>query len=79
MYGLSRDAVEDVAREGLACCVHMELEVCLVSRFCKAEIIQPALSYRTINCVIPGCAQSEEELLSASIHPTHPHPGGELH
>uniref|UniRef100_H3CQ70 Leucine rich repeats and guanylate kinase domain containing n=1 Tax=Tetraodon nigroviridis TaxID=99883 RepID=H3CQ70_TETNG len=26
MYGLSRDAVEDVAREGLACCVHMELE-----------------------------------------------------
>lgn len=29
MYGLSRDAVEDVAREGLACCVHMELEVCL--------------------------------------------------
>lgn len=27
-YGLTRDAVEDVAREGLACCVHMELEVC---------------------------------------------------
>ncbi|TWW64681.1 Leucine-rich repeat and guanylate kinase domain-containing protein [Takifugu flavidus] len=26
MYGLSRDAIEDVAREGLACCVHMELE-----------------------------------------------------
>ncbi|KAM4615652.1 LOW QUALITY PROTEIN: leucine-rich repeat and guanylate kinase domain-containing protein [Polymixia lowei] len=25
-YGLSRDVVEDVAREGLACCVHMELE-----------------------------------------------------
>ncbi|KAJ0015560.1 hypothetical protein NQD34_009180, partial [Periophthalmus magnuspinnatus] len=25
-YGLSRDAVEEVAREGLACCVHMELE-----------------------------------------------------
>ncbi|XP_030295321.1 leucine-rich repeat and guanylate kinase domain-containing protein isoform X2 [Sparus aurata] len=25
-YGLSRDAIEDVAREGLACCVHMELE-----------------------------------------------------
>uniref|UniRef100_A0A3B4GY09 Leucine rich repeats and guanylate kinase domain containing n=1 Tax=Pundamilia nyererei TaxID=303518 RepID=A0A3B4GY09_9CICH len=25
-YGLTRDAVEDVAREGLACCVHMELE-----------------------------------------------------
>lgn len=28
-YGLTRDAVEDVARDGLACCVHMELEVCL--------------------------------------------------
>lgn len=26
-YGLSRDAIEDVAREGLACCVHMEMEV----------------------------------------------------
>ncbi|XP_062338774.1 leucine-rich repeat and guanylate kinase domain-containing protein [Osmerus eperlanus] len=25
-YGLSREAVEAVAREGLACCVHMELE-----------------------------------------------------
>ncbi|XP_029598399.1 leucine-rich repeat and guanylate kinase domain-containing protein isoform X4 [Salmo trutta] len=25
-YGLSREAIEDVAREGLACCVHMELE-----------------------------------------------------
>ncbi|CAI5636054.1 leucine-rich repeat and guanylate kinase domain-containing protein isoform X3 [Oreochromis niloticus] len=25
-YGLTRDAVENVAREGLACCVHMELE-----------------------------------------------------
>ncbi|XP_006780779.1 leucine-rich repeat and guanylate kinase domain-containing protein isoform X3 [Neolamprologus brichardi] len=25
-YGLTRDAVEDAAREGLACCVHMELE-----------------------------------------------------
>ncbi|XP_055009834.1 leucine-rich repeat and guanylate kinase domain-containing protein [Boleophthalmus pectinirostris] len=25
-YGLTRDAVEEVAREGLACCVHMELE-----------------------------------------------------
>ncbi|XP_029318008.1 leucine-rich repeat and guanylate kinase domain-containing protein isoform X2 [Cottoperca gobio] len=25
-YGLRRDAIEDVAREGLACCVHMELE-----------------------------------------------------
>ncbi|XP_061663318.1 leucine-rich repeat and guanylate kinase domain-containing protein isoform X2 [Syngnathoides biaculeatus] len=25
-YGLSRDAIEDVAREGLACCVQMELE-----------------------------------------------------
>ncbi|XP_037315692.2 leucine-rich repeat and guanylate kinase domain-containing protein [Pungitius pungitius] len=25
-YGLSRDAVEEVAKEGLACCVHMELE-----------------------------------------------------
>ncbi|KAM3588195.1 uncharacterized protein V6R79_023856 [Siganus canaliculatus] len=25
-YGLTRDAVEDVAKEGLACCVHMELE-----------------------------------------------------
>ncbi|KAM9771613.1 leucine-rich repeat and guanylate kinase domain-containing protein isoform 3-T3 [Syngnathus typhle] len=25
-YGLSRDAVEEVAREGLACCVQMELE-----------------------------------------------------
>lgn len=29
-YGLSRDAIEDVAREGLACCVHMELEVCII-------------------------------------------------
>ncbi|XP_010780275.1 leucine-rich repeat and guanylate kinase domain-containing protein-like [Notothenia coriiceps] len=26
-YGLSREAIEEVAREGLACCVHMELEV----------------------------------------------------
>lgn len=26
-YGLSREAIESVAREGLACCVHMELEV----------------------------------------------------
>nr|XP_020455079.1 leucine-rich repeat and guanylate kinase domain-containing protein isoform X3 [Monopterus albus] len=25
-FGLTRDAIEDVAREGLACCVHMELE-----------------------------------------------------
>ncbi|XP_031714985.1 leucine-rich repeat and guanylate kinase domain-containing protein isoform X2 [Anarrhichthys ocellatus] len=25
-YGLTRDAIEDVAKEGLACCVHMELE-----------------------------------------------------
>ncbi|XP_076015008.1 leucine-rich repeat and guanylate kinase domain-containing protein [Genypterus blacodes] len=25
-YGLTRDAIEGVAREGLACCVHMELE-----------------------------------------------------
>ncbi|XP_071398892.1 leucine-rich repeat and guanylate kinase domain-containing protein [Centroberyx affinis] len=25
-YGLTRDAIEDVASEGLACCVHMELE-----------------------------------------------------
>ncbi|KAL3048124.1 hypothetical protein OYC64_006824 [Pagothenia borchgrevinki] len=25
-YGLSREAIEEVAREGLACCVHMELE-----------------------------------------------------
>ncbi|XP_067861278.1 leucine-rich repeat and guanylate kinase domain-containing protein isoform X2 [Heptranchias perlo] len=25
-YGLSRDALEAVAREGLACCIHMELE-----------------------------------------------------
>ncbi|XP_077357372.1 leucine-rich repeat and guanylate kinase domain-containing protein isoform X2 [Festucalex cinctus] len=25
-YGLSRDAIEEVAREGLACCVQMELE-----------------------------------------------------
>ncbi|KAM9334647.1 leucine-rich repeat and guanylate kinase domain-containing protein [Symphorus nematophorus] len=25
-YGMTRDAIEDVAREGLACCVHMELE-----------------------------------------------------
>ncbi|XP_019947726.2 leucine-rich repeat and guanylate kinase domain-containing protein isoform X1 [Paralichthys olivaceus] len=25
-FGLSRDAVENVAREGLACCVHVELE-----------------------------------------------------
>ena len=27
MYGLTIDAVETVAREGLACVVHMELEV----------------------------------------------------
>lgn len=26
-YGLSRESIEHVAREGLACCVHMELEV----------------------------------------------------
>lgn len=26
-YGLSRESIERVAREGLACCVHMELEV----------------------------------------------------
>ncbi|XP_066561246.1 leucine-rich repeat and guanylate kinase domain-containing protein [Amia ocellicauda] len=25
-YGLARDAIENIAREGLACCVHMELE-----------------------------------------------------
>ncbi|XP_028255270.1 leucine-rich repeat and guanylate kinase domain-containing protein [Parambassis ranga] len=25
-YGLTRDAIEDVARKGLGCCVHMELE-----------------------------------------------------
>ncbi|XP_056281447.1 leucine-rich repeat and guanylate kinase domain-containing protein [Pseudoliparis swirei] len=25
-YGLTRDAIEEVAKEGLACCVHMELE-----------------------------------------------------
>ncbi|XP_053271446.1 leucine-rich repeat and guanylate kinase domain-containing protein [Pleuronectes platessa] len=25
-FGLSRDAIEDVAREGLACCLHVELE-----------------------------------------------------
>ncbi|XP_026217676.1 leucine-rich repeat and guanylate kinase domain-containing protein isoform X2 [Anabas testudineus] len=25
-FGLTRDSIEDVAREGLACCVHMELE-----------------------------------------------------
>uniref|UniRef100_A0A7N8YAB7 Leucine-rich repeats and guanylate kinase domain containing n=1 Tax=Mastacembelus armatus TaxID=205130 RepID=A0A7N8YAB7_9TELE len=25
-FGLTRDAIEDVAREGLACCLHMELE-----------------------------------------------------
>ncbi|XP_070710191.1 leucine-rich repeat and guanylate kinase domain-containing protein [Pempheris klunzingeri] len=25
-YGLTRDTIEDAAREGLACCVHMELE-----------------------------------------------------
>nr|XP_043887034.1 leucine-rich repeat and guanylate kinase domain-containing protein isoform X2 [Solea senegalensis] len=25
-YGLTRDAIEEVARDGLACCVHMELE-----------------------------------------------------
>ncbi|KAM9846060.1 leucine-rich repeat and guanylate kinase domain-containing protein [Aulostomus maculatus] len=25
-YGLTRDAIENVAKEGLACCVHMELE-----------------------------------------------------
>ncbi|KAG7273024.1 hypothetical protein CRUP_017501 [Coryphaenoides rupestris] len=25
-YGLSRDTIEEVAREGLACCVHLELE-----------------------------------------------------
>lgn len=26
-YGLSRETIERVAREGFACCVHMELEV----------------------------------------------------
>ncbi|MFT7798244.1 leucine-rich repeat and guanylate kinase domain-containing protein [Arapaima gigas] len=26
LYGLSREAIESAAREGLACCVHMELE-----------------------------------------------------
>lgn len=26
-FGLTRDAVEEVAKEGLACCLHMELEV----------------------------------------------------
>lgn len=26
-YGLSRDTIEDIARDGLASCVHMEIEV----------------------------------------------------
>lgn len=37
MYGLSRDAIEAVAREGLACCVHMELEVCLEEKYLKLK------------------------------------------
>lgn len=27
LYGLSRESIERVAREGLACCIHMEIEV----------------------------------------------------
>lgn len=53
MYGLSREAVEGVAREGLACCVHMELEVCVGGgKVVQAEIIKIALSNRTANCVL---------------------------
>lgn len=33
-FGLTRDAVEKVAKEGLACCVHVELEV----RECKSYV-----------------------------------------
>jgi guanylate kinase len=32
-YGLQMESIESVAREGLACVVHMELEVCY--RFSK--------------------------------------------
>ena len=29
-FGLQMESIESVAREGLACAVHMELEVCLL-------------------------------------------------
>ncbi len=35
-YGLSRETIERVAREGFACCVHMELEVqCGIKKTCS--------------------------------------------
>ncbi|CAK6961372.1 leucine-rich repeat and guanylate kinase domain-containing protein [Scomber scombrus] len=36
-YGLTRDSIEDVAREGLACCVHMELEGVLSLKYSHFE------------------------------------------
>lgn len=53
MYGLSRDAIEDVAREGLACCVHMELEVRVEGRerVVQADMIKGALSNSAANGV----------------------------
>ncbi|XP_077565640.1 leucine-rich repeat and guanylate kinase domain-containing protein [Stigmatopora nigra] len=39
-YGLSRGAIEDVAREGLGCCVHMELEGVLSL---KKTVFEPCL------------------------------------
>ncbi|KAK2883060.1 leucine-rich repeat and guanylate kinase domain-containing protein isoform X2 [Channa argus] len=36
-FGLTRDAIEDVAREGLACCVHMELEGVFSLKKCYLE------------------------------------------
>lgn len=65
MYGLSRDAIEDVAREGLACCVHMELEVRMEGGKggFQADVIKDALSNCCKLCAAAGCAQPEEELL----------------
>lgn len=32
-YGLSRDTVEGIARDGLASCIHMEIEVSVFMQF----------------------------------------------
>ena len=37
LYGLTIDSVESVAREGLACVVHMELEVGYLSSMCPVS------------------------------------------
>ena len=54
MYGLTIDAVETVAREGLACVVHMELEVeCYVYTNLTREKFQNLHYSDTRACVGP--------------------------